>query len=198
MKHLLMLFAALALLTISACAAPLPAMPDGAVPEELSEAVDRDGVLSGGAAWLLSFAREAGEAALRAGARSAVRLVLVSLICGAAAGLAESAGETAAQYVPFCGVAAAAALSAGDVNALVGLGAQTAEELSVLARLLLPTLSAAMASGGLAMTAGVWQVTTLLVSDALCAAVARLLLPLAYGCIAAGAARPRRLRDASP
>ena len=188
MKRMLGILAALLLLTTAACAAELPALPDGALPEGLSEAAEREGVLSGGLSWLTSSAREAALGALRAGTRSAAQLVLVSLLCGAAAGLAESAGETAAQYVPFCGVAAAAVLSAGDWSALIGLGVRTAEELGTLAKLLLPTLAAAMASGGLASAASVWQVTTLLVSDALCTAVARLLLPLAYGCIALSAA----------
>jgi len=135
---------------------------------------------------LAETARSALDGALRESVRGAALLVLVALLCGAADALARD--TLAAQYVPLCGVLAAATVAAGETRALLGLGAATVEELGTLAKLLLPTVAAALASGGFVSTASVWQVTTLLVCEALCAAAARYLLPLTYCHIAASAA----------
>jgi len=182
------LFALLAvlLLSITARAAELPALPDGVLPDGLAEAAARDGILHGGAAWLAETARTALYNVVGAGMRSAALLVLVALICGAAEGM--TGGGEAARYVPFCGVLATAALAAGDLQSLIGLGARTVDGLGTLAKLLLPAIAASMAAGGLVSTASVWQVTTLMICDLLSAAVSQLLLPLVYCCLAAAAA----------
>jgi len=176
---------ALLLLTLPVRAAPLP---DGVLPRELTEAAEDGGVLAGGLAWLTDTARAALDGILRGGVRAAALLSLIALLCGAAEGPARSAGDGAARYVPLCGVLAAALVAAGDLHALLGLGAATVEELGALARLLLPAVAAALASGGFVSTASVWQVTTLLVCDALCGAAAQWLLPLVYCHIAVSAA----------
>lgn len=179
---------ALLLLTTAAYAAELPAALESALPDGLLEATEGGDALGGGIEWLLEAARNALGDILRGGVRNAALLTLSALICGAAEGLADGVGETAARYVPYCGVLAIATLATGDLRALIGLGAQTVDELGTLSKLLLPTLSAAMAAGGLVSTASVWQVTTLMACDALSAAVSRLLLPLVYCYIAAAAA----------
>lgn len=51
------------------------------------------------------------------------------------------------RYAGYLGVLGAAALSAGDLSALIGLGVETMDELSTMAKLLLPTIAAAMAGG---------------------------------------------------
>lgn len=187
MRRALVTLLALLLLTTAARAAELPALPDGALPDALAEAAERHGALYGGVAWLLETARDEALALLRDSVRGAAALVLVALVCGAAEGAASGAGEAAERYVAIGGVLAAATLSASDLQTLVGLGVRTVDELAVRAKLLLPTVSAALAAGGLVGSAGVWQVTTLLVCDALCGAVSRLLMPLVYGYLAAAA-----------
>ena len=179
---------ALLLLTTVVQAAALPAALENALPDGLLEATAGGSALSGGVEWLWATARDALGGILRGSVRNAALLTLAALICGAAEGLADGAGETAARYVPYCGVLAIAALTTGDLRALIGLGAETVDELGTLSRLLLPTLSAAMAAGGLVSTASVWQVTTLMACDLLSAAVSRLLLPMVYCYIAAAAA----------
>lgn len=188
MRKLLFLIAGALLLTTTAYAAQLPDGLESTVPDELLEAAEHGDILSGGLAWLDETVRDSLETALRAGVRSAALLTLSALICGAAEGLAGGAGETAARYVPYCGVLAVSVLATGDLRSLIGLGAQTVNELGALSALLLPAVSAAMAAGGFVSTASVWQVTTLMVCQTLCGAVGRLLLPLTYGCIAAAAA----------
>ncbi len=176
-----MIVATLLLLTTTACALPLA----DALPEGLRAAVEED-ALAGGAAWLAQSARDAATELLRSGVRDAALLTLTALICGAAGGIADAAGET--RYVSWCGVLALTTLAAGDLRALIGLGARTVDDLGTLSKLLLPTLATAMAAGGFASTAGVWQVTTLMVCEVLSDAVERLLLPLVYCYIAASAA----------
>lgn len=188
LKNLLFYCLALLLLTTAAYAAPLPEELREALPPELAGAAEDGNVLADGAAWLWESARESVTDILRGGVRNAALLTLAALICGAAEGLADGAGETAARYVPFCGVLAAASLVAGDLRALIGLGARTVDELGALAKLLLPALAASMAAGGFVSTASVWQVTTLMACGALSDAVSRLLLPLVYCFIAASAA----------
>lgn len=188
MRRGVLLAAAALLLTTAAYAYDLPALPDGVLPDALRESAERYGALDGGLAWLIEAARAAAIGAARESVRGAALLVLVAVLCGAAEGAASGAGETALGYVPPCGVLAASALAAGDLKTLIGLGAQTVEELSALAKLLLPTLSAALAAGGFVTTASAWQVATLMVCDALGGAVSRLLLPLVYCCLAASAA----------
>lgn len=178
----------LATLLFTSTARAFPAELIESAPEGLVDAVDKEGVLAGGASWILASLRGSLHEILRQGVRSAALLILVSLICGAAEGLADSAGETAARYVPFCGVLASSALATGDLRTLIGLGTETVEELGVLSKLLMPALAASMAAGGYVTTAGVWQVTTLAVCSALNETVLRLLLPLIYCYLAASAA----------
>lgn len=117
-------------------------------------------------------------------------LMLLSLLCGLIEGTAESAGETPTRYAGYLGVLGAAALSAGDLSALIGLGVETMDELSVMAKLLLPTIAAAMAGGGCVGSASVWQVGALMLSDIFLSLMRDVLVPVLYcmiGTAAAGA-----------
>lgn len=185
MKRLLPFLLILMLLTVHVHAAMLP---EGVLPGELTASVEEYGALDGGLSWVTEHAQAALNGVWRESIRAAVLLVLVALLCGATEGLAQGAGERAADYVPLCGVLAASALTAGNLRSLLGLGAATMGELATLAKLLIPTVAAALASGGFVSTASVWQVTTLLFCDALCGAASRYLLPLVYCHIAASAA----------
>lgn len=188
MKKLLAYIAAALCLTVSARAAPLPDALHEALPAPLLEAAEDGNVLADGVSWLWATAAESLNGLLRAGARSAALLTLASILCGAADSALTDAGGGAARFVPYCGVLTIGALATGDLRSLIGLGAQTVEELVTLSRLLLPTLAASMAASGLVTTASVWQVTTLMACDAFGSAVSGVLLPLVYCLIAAAAA----------
>lgn len=181
MKRVCMVLITLLLLTTTAHALPLAET----LPEGLRAAVEEDS-LAAGTAWLAQSARDAAAELLRDGVRDAALLTLAALLCGAVEGIADTAGAT--RYVSWCGVLVLTTLAAGDLRALIGLGARTVDELGTLSKLLLPTLATAMAAGGFVSAAGVWQVTTLMVCEALTNAVERLLLPLVYCYIAASAA----------
>ena len=184
------LFAAL-LLCVSASALELPSELDGTVPRELIDSAEAgDDLLLRGGQYLFSHFRAALQDAVANSLRGAMALMLLSLLCGLIEGTAESAGETPTRYAGYLGVLGAAALSAGDLSALIGLGVETMDELSVMAKLLLPTIAAAMAGGGCVGSASVWQVGALMLSDIFLSLMRDVLVPVLYcmiGTAAAGA-----------
>lgn len=191
MKKLLCLLFAAFLLCVSASALELPSGLDDVVPRELIDNAEtgNDLLLRGGQ-YLFSHFRAALQDAVANSLRGAMTLMLLSLLCGLVEGTAESAGETPARYTGYLGVLSAAALSAGDLSALIGLGVETMDELSTMAKLLLPTIAAAMAGGGCVGSASVWQVGALMLSDIFLSLMRDVLVPVLYcmiGTAAAGA-----------
>ena len=191
MKRLLCLLFAALLLCVSASALELPSELDGTVPRELIDSAEAgDDLLLRGGQYLFSHFRAALQDAVANSLRGAMALMLLSLLCGLVESTAESAGETPARYAGYLGVLGAAALSAGDLSALIGLGVETMDELSVMAKLLLPTIAAAMAGGGCVGSASVWQVGALMLSDVFLSLMRDVLVPVLYcmiGTAAAGA-----------
>ena len=191
MKRLLCLLFAALLLCVSASALELPSELDGTVPRELIDSAEAgDDLLLRGGQYLFSRFRSALQDAVANSLRGAMALMLLSLLCGLVESTAESAGETPARYAGYLGVLGAAALSAGDLSALIGLGVETMDELSVMAKLLLPTIAAAMAGGGCVGSASVWQVGALMLSDIFLSLMRDVLVPVLYcmiGTAAAGA-----------
>ena len=189
MRRMLFLLLALLTLTTSVYALEIPDSARDFLPRELVESVEReDSLLLGGWTYLCDTVREALADVLRSGVRSCAMLMLLALLCGAAEGLADGAGADAVRFVPYFGVLGASLLTAGDLTALIGLGAQTVDALGVLGKLLIPTVAAAMAAGGCVGTASAWQVGTLLISDVLLSLSREVLLPLVYCYIALAAA----------
>ena len=74
------------------------------------------------------------------------------------------------------------------MNNLLGLGEETIAVLNVFSKALLPTLSAATAAGGGAVSASVRQVATVFFSDVLMSLINSLLLPLVWVFVALSAA----------
>lgn len=191
MKKLLCLLFAALLLCVSASALELPSELDGTVPRELIDNAETgDDLLLRGGQYLFSHFRAALQDAVANSLRGAMALMLLSLLCGLVESTAESAGETPARYAGYLGVLGAAALSAGDLSALIGLGVETMDELSTMAKLLLPTIAAAMAGGGCVGSASVWQVGALMLGDIFLSLMRDVLVPVLYcmiGTAAAGA-----------
>lgn len=195
MKRLLCLLLALCALTVCARAVELPQELDGALPQELLDgAREGDSLLSRGAQYLWDGLCGALHSALAASTRAAVALMLLALVCGLIEGTAAEAGELSARCAGYVGVLGAAALTAGDLHTLIGLGVSTVDELSAMAKLLLPTIAAAMAGGGYVGTASVWQVGALVMSDAFLSLLRGVFVPALYcmiGVAAAGALLPQ-------
>ena len=182
MKRLLCLLFAALLLCVSASALELPSELDGTVPRELIDSAEAgDDLLLRGGQYLFSRFRSALQDAVANSLRGAMALMLLSLLCGLVESTAESAGETPARYASYLGVLGAA---------LIGLGVETMDELSTMAKLLLPTIAAAMAGGGCVGSASVWQVGALMLSDVFLSLMRDVLVPVLYcmiGTAAAGA-----------
>ena len=179
MKKLLCLLFAALLLCVSASALELPSGLDDVVPRELIDNAETgDDLLLRGGQYLFSHFRAALQDAVANSLRGAMALMLLSLLCGLVESTAESAGETPARYAGYLGVLGAAALSAGDLSALIGLGVETMDELSTMAKLLLPTIAAAMAGGGCVGSASVWQVGALMLSDIFLSLMRDVLVPV--------------------
>ena len=90
--------------------------------------------------------------------------------------------------VPLVGTMVILLAVGSNMKSLMGLGAQTIEELDIFSKALLPTLSAAAAAGGCAVSASVRQVATVFFSDLLISLIRSLLLPLVWVFVALSAA----------
>ena len=177
MRKLFCLFFALLALCLPARAIELPDGLNGAVPDELLESAQEEGLMTRGAAYLWEMLRASLGGAVKSSLRAAVSLMLLALLCGLIEGTADGAGETAAPFTPYVGVLGAAMLSAGDMSSLIALGLETLDELAAMAKMLLPTLAAAMAGSGAVGSASVWQVGALMMSDGFLSLIRDVLVP---------------------
>ena len=141
---------------VPAWAADLPQEVTDAAPPAAEELEGKD--FSGGVAALLEQGTTLLGEALRENLRGAVLILGVVLLCGAADAVLRTPESPMRRFLPMAGAAAIAVLSLGSMKSLLGLGTQTIEELDVFSKALLPTLAAAVAAGGGAVTAGTGQV----------------------------------------
>ncbi|MCI9579412.1 MAG: stage III sporulation protein AE [Oscillibacter sp.] len=197
MKHWICLMVLLLALTVDARAAELPEDLTDALPEAAEDVLEI-GDLSGPGGFSQGLAgiaeRLAGEvkAVLRQRLRGAASILLVAVACGAVDGFAQGTGKGTA-FLPMAGALAVTLLTAGSLEDLIGLGAETIGELNVFSKALLPTLAAATAASGAVTTATFQQVTTVFLADLLMELIDGLLIPLVYlyiGALAAGACLP--------
>ena len=128
------------------------------------------------------------ESIFKAGMRSGLRLLAVVLLCSLlenikAAGKAEGGMELGRMV----GVLAILSLSIADVHTLFGLGRQTLESMELFSKALLPSITAASAAAGAPAGAAVRQLIVVFCSDLLLTLINRLLVPMTFAYIAAGA-----------
>ncbi len=104
--------------------------------------------------------------------------------------------------VEQCGVVVISCLLLKPSNALIALGAETVQQISDYAALLLPVMTAAMAAQGGTVSSGVLYTATAAVNSLLSSAVAKVLTPLVYIFLAlavvnaaVGDALMKKLRD---
>ena len=114
---------------------------------------------------------------------SAILLCSLAEDCFGAAG-----GGRMLDPVPLVGTMVILLAVGSNMKSLMGLGAQTIEELDIFSKALLPTLSAAAAAGGCAVSASVRQVATVFFSNLLISLIRSLLLPLVWVFVALSAA----------
>lgn len=197
MKKWICLVFLLLALTGNARAVTLPEDLTDAVPEAAEDLLEM-GDLSGpggfsqGLAGIAERISAEVKTVLRQRLRGAASILLVAVACGAVDGFARGTGKAAA-FLPMAGALAVTLLTAGSLEDLIGLGAETIRELNVFSKALLPTLAAATAASGSVTTATFQQVTTVFLADLLMELINGLLIPLVYlyiGALAAGACLP--------
>ena len=111
------------------------------------------------------------------------------LLCSVAEDCFGAAGEgKILDPVPLAGTLVILLAVGSNMKNLMGLGEETIAELNVFSKALLPTLSAATAAGGGAVSASVRQVATVFFSDVLMSLINSLLLPLVWVFVALSAA----------
>ena len=165
----------------TAWAAELPAELTEALPSEaveLAEQAQEGGGLLSGMSRLGRTAAETFGRFFREELRGAAVLLAAAVLCGAFAALQGSGEEGGERLITLAGALAITAAAAGDVRSMLGLGVQSVEQLELFAQTLLPTLAAAAASGGAAVTAGTGQVATVYFTGVLISLIRSLFLPL--------------------
>ncbi len=144
--------------------------------------------LASGASALLNEALEELREHLLSGVRSVALLIAGVILLGVVEALAPEKGDTVSRYTEMVGALWITAVSAGDLNALIGLGRETITQVSQLSKVLLPTLAAATAAMGGVTSTSVRQVAAVFFSDVLLTAIERLLMPMVYLYIGVAAA----------
>lgn len=199
MKKLICLAFALLAMTLTARAAGLPRDLTSALPEgagELLDGIDPGDAqgFSDGVGQILERVSEQAGDILRQRVRGAASVLLVVVLCGAVDGFYQGAGSgKVTVFLPMAGALSVTLLTAGSLDSLIGLGAETIGELNVFSKALLPTLAAATAASGAVTTATFQQVATVFMADLLMELVNGLLVPLVYlyiGTLTASACLP--------
>ncbi len=194
MKRALILIAlAVCLLSGQARAEELPRELAEAAPEAAalvgSDPGDAFGLTSG-VRILLDGALKDLKSYLFSGAQAVGAIMAGVVLLGAAESAAPAGKELLGRYGTTIGALWVTAMSAGDLDSLMGLGRETILRVSQLSKALLPTLAAAEAASGGITAASVRQVAAVFFSDILLTIIDRALLPAVYlyiGTAAAGA-----------
>ena len=164
--------AALLFLCGQALAAQLPPELERLAPEAAALADGGEGLLPGVRRLWREGWEQAGEYLL-AGVRSTAAIMAGVVLLGVAESAAPAGKDTLGQYVSITGALWITAVSAGNLNALIGLGQQTIVDLSQLSKALLPVLAAAEAASGGVTAASARQVAAVFFSDILLTAIDR-------------------------
>lgn len=187
------------LLCGQACAlhSTLPAELERAAPEVanlLTEDAESGYGLAQGASILLRDALSDLREYLFAGVRSLAGILVAVVLLGVVE--SSAGGGISARHINLIGALYISAVSAGDMNTLIGLGRDTVAQVSTLSKVLIPALAATTAAAGGVASASVRQVTTVFFADILLTVMDRLLLPLLYLYIAAAVANAVLEQDA--
>lgn len=185
MKRFVLMLTAVALLATGAQAVDVPEELTDALTEEaeiLLEGVDfsgADGFLQG-CSKILKGMLAGLEKVVQQRIKGVASILLVVIFCGMAEGFSEQIGAHKMAFLPMVGALSIALVTAGSLDDLIGLGAETIRKLALFSKALLPTLAAATATSGAMVTATVQQVTTVFLVDVLLNLINAFLLPLVY------------------
>lgn len=123
---------------------------------------------------------------LRTGLRSALSLLVIVIVCAMAEGMQAVGGECSGLNVcVMAGALAITAVSANEMNTMMGLGRSTIDRMQGFSQVLLPVAAACTAATGAPAAAAVRQVATAFFSSLLLTLMDRLLVPLVYAYVVA-------------
>lgn len=118
----------------------------------------------------------------------AVMLLAAVLLCTLAEDCTAAANnDRVIRVVPAIGALVVTLTAVGDIRTLIGVGTEAMDELNVLSKALLPTLMAAVATGGGAISAGVRHVAAVFFTDLLITLIRVYLLPMVHIYVVAAA-----------
>ena len=185
MRRVLCLVLCLLGLALPVRAAEVPEELRQALPREAAEVleeVDASSVngFSAGVRRIFEGLKDSFGGLLRRQIRGAAAVLLAVILCAVVENLYQGAGGKTPLYLSMAGALSVAALSAGDLDSLIGLGGETIAQLNIFAKALLPTLAAATAASGAVTTAAFQQVTTVFLVNLLLQLIDTLLMPLVY------------------
>lgn len=188
MKRVLIVCALALLCTVPALGAEL-AVPGLDQVWETAEGygVTQDVSLDQGLSNLFSDALGQVGALFRVSLSTAMKLVVVVLLCSLAESAKVEEGD-GLQAVTMVGVLAITALTMTDMAAMIGLGRDTLEKMEEFSTLLLPAMAVLTAATGSITAAAARQGATVLFSQLLITAMDRLLIPLVYAFVAVSCA----------
>lgn len=153
-----------------------------------SYGVEEGSDIEGGLSNLLVDGTRQIKTLLKSSLVTAVKLLIVVLLCG----LAESAqGETGGQglqAVTIAGALAITALTMTDMAAMIGLGWETIGKMGGFSEILLPVMAILTAATGGVSSAAVRQGATVLFSQLLITLMDHLLIPMLYAYVAVSCA----------
>lgn len=199
MKHILCLAAAFLLLMGSAGAWDVPEELEEALPETAEEWMEGAGedleeaALDQGLWGIAQRAQEQLRGIVHQRLRGAAAVLLTVILCGAVEGFCPGSASPSRFFLTMTGALSITLLTAGSLDSLIGLGAESIDQLAVFSQTLLPTLAAATAAVGAVSAATAQQVVTVAVVDLLVHLIDGLLMPLVYlyiGVMTAGAMLP--------
>ncbi|MEL4106212.1 stage III sporulation protein AE [Oscillospiraceae bacterium WX1] len=132
--------------------------------------------LSGGFQKLLKSASDNIGDVFTGALKSAAVIVIIAILCSVVA----ASFDGGAKYAVLAGVLAIAAVSVSSINAFIGLGGKTLDDLNTFSKLLLPTLTAAATASGAVTSAVAKYAATALFMDILMTVSRSVVMPLIY------------------
>lgn len=110
------------------------------------------------------------------GLKNAAAILMIAVLCSTV----NVAFEGSSKYVLLAGVMAISVVSVTNINAFIGLGGRTLDDMNTFSKMLLPTLTAAATASGAVTSAAAKYAATTLFMDVLMTISKNIIVPLIY------------------
>ena len=157
--------------------------------KDVGGTADYGATLDEGLSELWEKGKRSAAGIIKEAVRSGVLIMVITMFCGLADILLKTAGRSSTLVVSLAGVLAVAAVAISDVDAMLGLGRNTIENITAFSNVLFPAVAAVTAATGAVTGAAVRQMAAVLFSDLLINLINRLLVPMLYAYLAVSVAQ---------